>query len=415
MAAEQVDVLIIGAGPAGLAAAAELRRLGMPKVLVVDREAVAGGVPRMCHHIGFGMYDLRRFYSGPTYARHYVAQAEKAGAAFWPETTITGWAGPTSAQFTSPRGLGQIEARAVLLATGCRERPRAARLVPGSRPAGVFTTGSLQRFLYEQHLPVGRRAVIVGAEIVSLSAFMTLGHARVPVARMVTELPGHQITFPYVGMKVWLMDMLRRTPITPEVRVTRLYGQRRVEGVELTHLTGGQVEQVECDTVVFTGDWVPEQELARAGGLALHEGSHGPRVDGAFRTTRPGVFAAGNVVRGAETADVSALEGRAAAGHIARYLEGGAWPRASLPIEVEPPLEWIFPNAIAPETPLAGGFKFRVRRFCRNASVAIHQGERRLNVQRVGSVRPNWSARLDAGWVREAALDGEPLRATLSD
>ncbi len=414
MAADTVDVLIIGAGPAGLAAAAELRRLGTPKVLMVDREAVAGGVPRLCHHPGFGMYDLRRFYSGPTYARHYVRQAEKAGALFWPETTITGWAGPTSAQFTSPRGLGQIEARAVLLATGCRERPRAARLVPGSRPAGVFTTGSLQRYLYEQRLPVGRRAVIVGAEIVSLSAFMSLGHARVPVARMVTELPGHQITFPYVAMKVWLMDILRPTPITPEVRVTRLYGQRRVEGVELTHLTSGQVEQVECDTVVFTGDWMPEQELARTGGLALHEGSHGPRVDSAFRSTRPGVFAAGNVVRGAETADVSALEGRAAASHIARYLEGSAWPRASLPIEVEPPLEWIFPNALAPET-RAGDFKFRVRRFCRNASVAIYQGERRLHVQPVGSVRPNWSARLDAGWAREAALDGEPLRATLSD
>ena len=154
MLPERAEVLIVGAGPAGLAAAIELKRLGVREVVVVDREPEAGGVPRLCHHIGFGLRDVRRMLSGPDYAAFYRRRAHDAEVAVHTSTTVTGWHGQTGLTFTSPHGLGQIEARAVLLATGCRERPRSARLIPGSRPQGVFTTGSLQRFVYEHHLPV---------------------------------------------------------------------------------------------------------------------------------------------------------------------------------------------------------------------------------------------------------------------
>src|SRR5215468_12362662 len=170
-------------------------------VLVVDRDDEAGGIPRHSAHTGFGARDLRRVLTGPGYARRYADAAAAAGAQIRLGTTVTGWDRPPQAggppraggrhgvTLASAAGLDTVDARAVLLATGCRERPRTARLVPGDRPAGVMTTGELQQFADLYHLPIGRRAVVVGAEHVSFSAVHTLlGHG-VSVAAVVTEHP----------------------------------------------------------------------------------------------------------------------------------------------------------------------------------------------------------------------------------
>lgn len=315
-----VAALVVGAGPAGLNAAIELKKLGVRDVLVVEREPEAGGMPRFCHHTGFGREDLWRMWSGPRYAKYYRELAERHDVDVRASTTILGWNDSHSLNFTSPNGLGKIEARAILLATGVRERPRAARLVPGTRPQGIYTTGSLQRFVYQEHLPVGKRAVIVGAELVSLSALLTLRHAGVKCVAMVTEESRHQIQFPYTAMKWLYADLLTRTPIITNTRISNIFGQKRVEGIELTHVNG-QTERVDCDTVIFTGNWIPEHELARSGGLALSPVTHGPVVDAAFRTSEAGIFAAGNLLRGVETADRCALEGRRAARGIAAFLK----------------------------------------------------------------------------------------------
>ncbi|MEP6895993.1 MAG: NAD(P)/FAD-dependent oxidoreductase, partial [Chloroflexota bacterium] len=157
---QSVDVLIVGAGPAGLAAALELKKLGIKNIVIAERESEAGGIPRLCGHTGFGLRDLQRVMTGPSYARKYREMAEEAGIKIATNTTITGWnnaaedGGVSNLSFTAPDGVGTIEAKSVLLATGVRERPRSTRLIPGYRPQGVFTTGSLQRFVYEHHLPV---------------------------------------------------------------------------------------------------------------------------------------------------------------------------------------------------------------------------------------------------------------------
>ncbi len=324
------DVLIVGAGPAGLSAALELKKQGIKNILVVDREPEAGGMPRMCHHTGFGREDLWRMWSGPKYAKYYRDLAEKLDVEVRTSTTILGWEDTLtpalsprergqSLSFTSPNGLGNIEAQAVLLATGVRERPRAARLIPGKRPQGIYTTGSLQRFIYQEHLPVGKRAVIIGAELVSLSALMTLMSAKIDCAMMVTEEPKHQIEFPYVVMKWMLADILTRTPILTNSRVSYIFGQNRVEGIEFTHKDGSK-QEVECDLVVFTGNWIPEHELARMGGLQINPVTKGPVIDKNFHTTVNGVFAAGNLLRGVETAGHCAMEGKWAATAISQYI-----------------------------------------------------------------------------------------------
>ena len=159
---EHCTVAIVGSGPAGLAAALELRRQGVEGVAVFEREAEAGGMPRFCDHIGFGLRDLRFPYTGPDYAAHYRRAAEAARVPIYTSTAVTGWTGPKTLAVTGPAGPQEIRAEAVLLATGCRERPRSARLIPGRRPLGIFTTGSLQHFTHEHDQPIGRRAVIVG-------------------------------------------------------------------------------------------------------------------------------------------------------------------------------------------------------------------------------------------------------------
>jgi NADPH-dependent 2,4-dienoyl-CoA reductase/sulfur reductase-like enzyme len=315
------EVLIVGAGPAGLSTAIELKRQGVKNILVVDREPEAGGMPRLCHHTGFGRADLWRMYSGPRYASYYRELAEKMDVEIQTSTTITGWGSETNTlTFTSPNGLGEVNAQAVLLSTGVRERPRSARMVPGTRPQGVFTTGSLQRFVYQEHLPIGKRAVIVGAELVSLSALMTLMHANVKCVMMTTEETAHQIEFPYVAMKWAVADILTRTPILTNTRVTNILGQKHVEAIELTH-SNGSFETVECDAVIFTGNWIPENELARLGGLIIDPVTRGPKIDASFHSSVHGVFVAGNLLRGVETADHCAFEGIKAGRAIFHHLK----------------------------------------------------------------------------------------------
>jgi NADPH-dependent 2,4-dienoyl-CoA reductase/sulfur reductase-like enzyme len=255
----ETDVLIVGAGPAGLASAIELRKRGVGRVTVVDREREPGGIPRHSDHIGFGLRDMHRFLSGPAYAARYVRLAERAGVDIEVSTTITGWQSETHLTATRPDGLAEFRASAVVLATGCRERPRSARLIPGSRPAGILTTGALQNFVYIHHHPVGKRALVVGADHVGFSAVMTLKHAGADVLGIVTEFPQHQSYFQY---KLVSADRYR-VPLLTNQKVTNIFGKKRVEAVELTDVRSGAIQTIACDTLVFTGGWNrPEPERA---------------------------------------------------------------------------------------------------------------------------------------------------------
>jgi thioredoxin reductase len=404
------DVLIIGAGPAGLAAALELKRLGGSDILIAEREGEAGGIPRMCGHTGFGLRDLHRVMMGPSYARKYREMAGQAGLKIHTSTTITDWEDKNQVSFTSPNGLGSIQAKSILICTGVRERPRAARLVPGHRPEGVFTTGSLQRFVYEHHLPVGKRAVVVGAEVVSLSAVLTLMHAGVKVLNMVTALPHHQLYLPvFLPAKVLYVDILAGAPILTNKRVTNILGRPRLDGIEVTDLDSGETQIIECDTIVFTGDWIPENELARSGGVETGRPSLGPQVDSLFRTSQPGIFAAGNVLRGVETADWAALEGRGAARSIARFLENAKWSANRIGVRAEAPLAWISPNVITSGSGVER-FRFRADTFCEKALLQVKQSDRILYQKQFRRLNANTSLNLSSDWIEKVDFTGEPVK-----
>jgi len=340
-----VDVVVVGAGPAGLTAARALAR--DRSVLVLDREVEAGGIPRHSDHLGYGVRDLWRVTSGPAYARRLVASALEAGAEIATETAVTGWAGERTLEVTSPRGRTTVTGGAVLLATGARERPRPARLVPGDRPAGVLTTGLLQNLVHGLHVSPGRRAVVVGAELVSWSAVLTLRRAGCTTVLMTTE---HDRGESYAAFR-GPARLALRVPVATRTAVVRVVGRDRVEGVELHNLRTGRRAMVECDTVVFTGDWIPDHELVRLGGIDLDPATKGPRVDPALRTSRPGVFAAGNLVHPVDTADVAALDGRHVADHVRQWLDTGTAPGTGARIVALDPFRWVAPSLLTPGSP----------------------------------------------------------------
>jgi thioredoxin reductase len=399
--------VIVGGGPSGLAAAIELRRLGVEPVTVIEREREAGGIPRHSGHTGFGLRDLRTVLSGPRYGERYREMAADAGAEVMVETMVTDWEGGRRLKLTGPDGRREVAPPAVVLATGCRERPRSARLVPGSRPAGVMTTATLQQLVHLRGQSVGRRAVIVGAEHVSFSAVATLAHAGASVAGLVTHLPKHQSLAAFrAGAAVRY-----RAPVWSRTAITSIQGAERVESVELTELDSGRTRSVECDLVIFTADWIPDHELAVMAGCELEPGSLGPLVDQALRTTRPGVFAAGNLVHPAETADICALDGRHVAPAVAAYLRGpGDWPSA-VRVVARDPLAWIAPSLLvgAGHDPPRGRFLLRSREFLRRGRIHVRQDGRELWSGRGGRLIPGRSAHIPAGWAGRVDASGGPV------
>ena len=337
-----VDVVVIGGGPAGLTAAHRLATLGVHRVVVIEREEQAGGIPRHSFHQGYGLRDLRRTLTGPQYAQALVRRARDVGVEVQTGTTVTSVDDDLVVATTSRSGRGVLHPRAVLFATGARERPRAARLVAGSRPAGVFTTGQLQQWVGLHHLPVGERAVVIGAEHVAYSAVLTLRHANVKVVALLTDLPRQQSAR---GAAV-LSRYWWGAPTVTNARVVALHGKERVTSIDYEDLTSGRIVTLACDTVVFTGDWIPDVELARRSGVDADPRTKGPSTDEGGRTSRPGMYAAGNLVHPVETADRTALNARRIADVIARDLVADS--PASVPVLVEPGLHvgWLWPTRV---------------------------------------------------------------------
>ncbi|MFE7234152.1 NAD(P)/FAD-dependent oxidoreductase [Streptomyces sp. NPDC057596] len=406
------DVLIIGGGPAGLTAAAELAGRRAGRVLVVDREQDAGGIPRHSDHTGYGLRDLRRVMTGPAYARHLVRQATLAGAEIRTRTMVTGWADEDTVDVTSPDGRYRIRPRAIVLATGARERPRTARRIPGDRPHGVYTTGQLQNLVHLHHQPVGKRAVIVGGELVSWSAAVTLREAGCTPALMVSQ---YQKAESYAAFNAAGRTVLR-VPVATRTRVTRVIGKGRCQAVEIEHLDTGRRRTVACDTVVFTGDWIPDHELARSAGLALDEGTLGPLTDTALRTSRPGVFAAGNLLHPVDTADVAALDGRHVAQQVVHHLNGEDRPAEGVRLIADAPFRWVAPQILRPNdpAPARGRLLLWTDEFVRFPKVTVRQDGRTLARRTLAwPAAPGRVFRVPAGLLDDVSPTGGPVHIGL--
>ena len=313
---EICDVAIVGSGPSGLSLATELRRLGVDRVLVLEREADAGGVPRHCGHYPFGVHEHRRLMKGPAYARRHVADAEAAGVEIRRGVAVMAIGAGGRLEISSDKGTGQISARRVALCTGARESSRAQRFIGGARQRGVMTTGALQAFVYLEGVAPFRRPAVLGTELVSFSSLLTCRHAGIRPVAMIE--PNDRIT---VRAFARALPAALGVPVLLGARVSRILGQDRVEGVEI--VSNGETRAIEADGVICTGQFRPESALLRSGHLAVDPATGGPVVDQYGRASDPAYFCAGNLLRPIETSTWCAREGREAALRIAQDLKHG--------------------------------------------------------------------------------------------
>lgn len=325
---EQRDVVIIGGGPAGLAAAVALHEMGVRDLVVLEREKATGGILRQCIHDGFGLARFGESMSGPEYAQRFIDRAERYGVDCRTDASVIDVSPDRMVTAVSPRGLIKIGARAVVLATGCRERTRGALGIPGERPAGVMTAGVAQAYINLYNRMVGREVVIVGSGDIGMimARRLTLEGARVRAVFEIQPVPS--------GLRRNIEQCLNDygIPLYLSRTVTAIHGGERVTGVTTTAVderlrpVPGTEEEYACDTVILSVGLIPENELALGAGVQLDGRTGGAEVDEFYQTLRDGIFAAGNALHVHDLADHVSLEAEALARGVAQYLREGALP-----------------------------------------------------------------------------------------
>lgn len=378
------DLVILGGGPAGLAAAVAAWEAGIRNMLILERDRELGGILNQCIHNGFGLHTFRQELTGPEYAQRFVSQVQQLGIPYKLNTMVLALDPDKAVTAMNPTdGLFQLHPKAVVLAMGCRERPRGALNIPGSRPAGIYTAGTAQRLVnMEGQLP-GRECVILGSGDIGLimARRMTLEGAHVQV---VAEL------MPYSGgLKRNIVQCLDDfgIPLKLSHTVVDIQGKERLEGVTLARVENGKPvpgteETYACDTLLLSCGLIPENELTRQAGAAMNPVTNGPLVNESLETSIPGVFAAGNVLHVHDLVDYVSQEAAAAGRNAARYIqEGPSSGEEALSIHCQNGVRYCVPAAIRPHAPDADStltLRMRVDGVYQNKAIVLRQGQQVL-------------------------------------
>ncbi len=380
----EYELVIIGGGPAGLAAAVAAYKAGVQDILILERDNELGGILNQCIHNGFGLHTFKEELTGPEYAGRFIQQVKELGIPYKLNTMVLDLAeDKTVTAMNREDGLFQLKPKAVVLAMGCRERPRGALNIPGYRPAGIYTAGTAQRLVnMEGYLP-GRKCVILGSGDIGLimARRMTLEGAEVKV---VAEL------MPYSGgLKRNIVQCLDDfgIPLKLSHTVVDIKGKDRLEGITLAQVDNGKPipgteEFYECDTLLLSCGLIPENELSRAAGVDINPITNGPAVNESLETSVPGVFAAGNVLHVHDLVDYVSEEAAAAGRHAAAYiLEGKQVEGKTLPIKGVDGVRYTVPVAIRPAAIDPEGtviIRFRVGAVYTNKRIVVYAGDKQI-------------------------------------
>lgn len=377
------ELVIVGGGPAGLAAAVAARDSGIESILILERDRELGGILNQCIHNGFGLHTFKEELTGPEYAARFVAQVKERGIAYKLNTMVMEiGADRTITAMNRTEGLFVVQADAIILAMGCRERSRGALNIPGYRPAGIYSAGTAQRLVNMEGYMPGREVVILGSGDIGLimARRMTLEGAKVKVVAELMPFSG--------GLKRNIVQCLDDycIPLKLSHTVVDIEGKERVEAVTIAEVGAdrkpipGTEIRYTCDTLLLSCGLLPENELSRGAGIELSAVTSGPVVSDNLETSIDGIFACGNVLHVHDLVDYVSQEAAAAGRHAAEYIRRKGHPASGAPEKVRPVelvpdggVRYTVPKYIRPaEMDDALTVRFRVGEVYRNCAIATY-------------------------------------------
>lgn len=414
---QRVDVLVIGSGPAGLAAAIAAREDGVENLLVLEREHTSGGILRQCIHNGFGLHRFKEELTGPEYAQRDIDRAREMNIPIQCDTTVLSVDGERRVTCVSAEhGLQTIETGAIVLAMGCRERPRGALGIPGTRCAGIYSAGTAQKFVNMEGFMPGKRVVILGSGDIGLimARRMTLQGAKVLAC---VEL------MPYSsGLNRNIVQCLNDydIPLYLSHTVTDIQGRERLSGVTVSKVDEnrrpipGTEIHFDCDTLLLSVGLIPENELSALAGVDLSPLTSGATVDDQLQTSVPGIFACGNVLHVHDLVDHVSRESFKAGHAAAAYARGEKNTAPTARVLDGEGVRGVVPQRIR----LTGEERevelmFRPSGVFRNASAVVRSGEKEIARKRAPIFTPGEMAVIPLKGEVVAALDGADITVSM--